>query len=53
MTGVQTCALPISMIFVVVEEIVPEAHRGKNGDIATMGVMFGFTIMMVLDVALG
>jgi len=42
-----------AMIFVVVEELVPEAHRGKNGDIATMGVMLGFTIMMVLDVALG
>ncbi len=42
-----------AMIFVVVEELVPEAHRGKNGDIATMGLMIGFTIMMVLDVALG
>ena len=42
-----------AMIFVVVEELVPEAHRGKNGDIATMGVMMGFTIMMILDVALG
>ena len=42
-----------AMIFVVVEELVPEAHRGKNGDIATMGVMLGFTIMMILDVALG
>lgn len=42
-----------AMIFVVVEELIPEAHRGKNGDIATMGVMIGFTIMMVLDVALG
>ncbi|MAZ23901.1 MAG: ZIP family metal transporter [Euryarchaeota archaeon] len=42
-----------AMIFVVVEELVPEAHRGKNGDIATMGLMVGFTIMMVLDVALG
>tara|TARA_B100000287_G_scaffold415566_1_gene449322 strand:+ start:1355 stop:2164 length:810 start_codon:yes stop_codon:yes gene_type:complete len=42
-----------AMIFVVVEELVPEAHRGKNGDIATMGVMFGFTLMMILDVALG
>ena len=42
-----------AMIFVVVEELVPEAHRGKNGDIATMGVMIGFTIMMMLDVALG
>lgn len=42
-----------AMIFVVAEELVPEAHRGKNGDIATMGLMIGFTIMMVLDVALG
>lgn len=42
-----------AMIFVVVEELIPEAHRGKNGDIATMGVMIGFTIMMMLDVALG
>ena len=42
-----------AMLFVVVEELVPEAHRGKNGDIATMGVMIGFTIMMMLDVALG
>ena len=42
-----------AMIFVVVEELVPEAHRGMNGDIATMGLMIGFTIMMVLDVALG
>ena len=42
-----------AMIFVVAEELVPEAHRGKNGGIATMGLMLGFTIMMVLDVALG
>ena len=41
-----------AMIFVVVEELIPEAHRGKNGDIATMGVMIGFTIMMMLAVAL-
>ena len=42
-----------AMIFVVVEELVPESHRGGNGDIATMGVMVGFAIMMVLDVAFG
>lgn len=42
-----------AMIFVVVEELIPEAHRGGNGDIATMGVMVGFSIMMVLDVAFG
>ena len=40
-----------AMIFVVVEELVPEAHRGGHGDIATMGVMLGFSVMMVLDVA--
>ena len=42
-----------AMIFVVVEELVPEAHRGGNGDIATMGVMVGFSVMMVLDVGMG
>ncbi len=42
-----------AMIFVVVEELVPEAHRGGNGDIATMGVMLGFSVMMVLDVGMG
>jgi len=40
-----------AMIFVVVEELVPEAHRGGNGDIDTMGVMLGFAVKMVLDVA--
>ncbi|MFZ0389747.1 MAG: ZIP family metal transporter [Calditrichia bacterium] len=42
-----------AMIFVVVEEVVPEAQNRGNNDIATMGVMLGFTIMMVLDVAFG
>ena len=42
-----------AMIFVVVEELVPEAHRGGNGDVATMGVMVGFSVMMVLDVGMG
>ena len=42
-----------AMIFVVVEELVPESQRGGNGDLATMGVMIGFTVMMILDVALG
>jgi ZIP family zinc transporter len=42
-----------AMIFVVVEELVPEAHRGGHGDIATMGVMLGFSVMMVLDVGMG
>jgi ZIP family zinc transporter len=42
-----------AMIFVVIEELIPEAEQGQNTDIATAGAMFGFTIMMVLDVALG
>ncbi len=42
-----------AMIFVVAEELIPEAHRGGNGDTATMGVMIGFSVMMVLDVAFG
>jgi len=42
-----------AMIFVVVEEVVPESHYGGNADLATMGAMIGFAVMMVLDVALG
>jgi zinc transporter, ZIP family len=42
-----------AMIFVVVEELIPESQLEKNTDIATMGAMFGFTVMMTLDVALG
>ena len=42
-----------AMIFVVVEEVVPESQRGGNTDLATMGAMIGFAVMMVLDVALG
>lgn len=40
-----------AMIFVVVEELVPESQRGGNTDVATTGAMIGFAIMMVLDVA--
>jgi len=42
-----------AMIFVVVEELIPESQSNKNTDIATMGAMLGFAIMMILDVALG
>lgn len=42
-----------AMIFVVAEELIPEAQSNNNSDYATMGVMLGFTIMMALDVALG
>jgi ZIP family zinc transporter len=42
-----------AMIFVVVEEVVPESQRGGYADLATMGAMIGFAVMMVLDVAFG
>jgi ZIP family zinc transporter len=42
-----------AMIFVVVEELVPESQREEHSDIATAGAMLGFVVMMVLDVALG
>ncbi len=41
-----------AMIFVVVEEVVPESQGGGNADIATLGAMIGFAVMMTLDVAL-
>ncbi len=42
-----------AMIFVVIEEVIPEAQRGGNTDLATMGGMVGFAAMMLLDVAFG
>jgi ZIP family zinc transporter len=42
-----------AMIFVVVEEVIPETQQDKNTDIATMGFIGGFIVMMTLDVALG
>ena len=45
-----------AMIYVVVEELIPEAQRQEGGsktDVATIGCMIGFTVMMILDVALG
>ena len=41
-----------AMIFVVVEEVVPESQRNSNTDLATAGTILGFIIMMILDVAL-
>jgi ZIP family zinc transporter len=41
-----------AMIFVVAEEVIPESQR-YGADLATIGVLIGFTIMMILDVALG
>lgn len=42
-----------AMIFVVIEELIPESQRTGNTDLSTMGALTGFTVMMVLDVALG
>ena len=41
-----------AMIFVVFEQVIPESQHGGNAHLATMGGMLGFTVMMVLDVAL-
>jgi len=42
-----------AMFFIVVEELIPESQRGGNSDLATMGTIAGFAVMMVLDVAFG
>ena len=42
-----------AMIYVVVEELIPESHSGEHSNIGTIGVAIGFVIMMILDVALG
>lgn len=42
-----------AMIFVVVEEVIPESHSDGNTDRATLGLIMGFVIMMALDVGLG
>ena len=45
-----------AMIYVVVEELIPEAQRevgGSKTDVATIGCLLGFAVMMILDVALG
>jgi len=48
------CFAAGAMIFVVVEELIPESqHRQENIDVVTMATMAGFSIMMILDVALG
>ncbi len=42
-----------AMIFVVIEELIPESQGGGNTDLATLGAILGFAVMMVLDVAFG
>ena len=41
-----------AMIYVVIEELVPRSHSRGNSDLATLGTVFGFVVMMTLDVAL-
>lgn len=56
MTGVLPYMLTFAagaMIYVVVEELIPEAQAGDHSDIGTIGVALGFALMMVLDVMLG
>ena len=42
-----------AMVYVVVEELIPEAQNGEHSNIGTIGTAVGFALMMVLDVALG
>ncbi len=42
-----------AMMYVVVEELIPEAHLGEHSNVGTLGVMAGFLVMMMLDVSLG
>ena len=55
-TGIMPWVLSFAagaMIYVVVEELIPEAHLGEHSHTGTAGVMLGFLVMMVLDIALG
>lgn len=58
--GAATAAMPWllsfaagAMIYVVVEELIPEANIGEHSNAGTLGAMVGFMVMMILDVALG
>ena len=42
-----------AMIFVVVEELIPEVHEGKKSSLGIIGFTLGFLVMMILDIALG
>lgn len=60
LTGLVVPALPYflsfaagAMIYVIVEELIPESQAGEHSNIGTIGVAIGFAIMMILDVALG
>ena len=60
LTGIAVPLLPYllsfaagAMIYVVVEELIPESQAGEHSNIGTIGVAAGFVLMMILDVALG
>ena len=60
LTGLVTPILPYllafaagAMIYVVVEELIPEAQEGEHSNIGTIGVAIGFALMMILDIDLG
>ena len=56
MTAILPYALSFAagaMIFVVVEELIPDSQTNGNTDVATLGLMVGFVVMMILDVGLG
>ena len=42
-----------AMIYVVIEELIPDAKEGNHSNLTVIGVAFGFVLMMILDVALG
>lgn len=42
-----------AMIYVVVEELIPETEKGMHSDLGTIGLAIGFIIMMILDITLG
>ena len=60
LASIMTPALPYllafaagAMLYVVVEELIPEMSEGEHSNIGTVGFAVGFTLMMVLDVVLG
>ena len=60
LTALITAILPYTlafaagvMIYVVVEELIPEANYGSHSNLATIGLAIGFVVMMILDIALG
>lgn len=51
--GVRLAFAAGAMIYVVAEELIPEANRGYRSNLATIGLAVGFVLMMALDIALG